>query len=168
MGLLLEPGALLRARLVWRPGAGWRPWRRKSSRSLAAHLRDWPFLHYVLTNVESSLSSADPELMKAYAALVPDEALRERFLSKIIDEWELTRRMLEKLRGAALTERRPRMLKTLQLRAEALRVLHRQQIGLLRDWRGHLDAGDDAGANALLPELLLSINAIASGLRTTG
>jgi phosphoenolpyruvate carboxylase len=49
-----------------------------------------------------------------------------------------------------------------------LRVLHRQQIDLLTEWRSKRAAQDDAGADALLPELLLSINAIASGLRTTG
>jgi phosphoenolpyruvate carboxylase len=60
------------------------------------------------------------------------------------------------------------MLKTLELRSEALRVLHHRQIKLLRDWRGFLAEGRAAQADALLPELLLSINAIASGLRTTG
>ena len=33
---------------------------------------------------------------------------------------------------------------------------------------GHLAAGQATEADALLPKLLLSINAIASGLRTTG
>jgi phosphoenolpyruvate carboxylase len=76
--------------------------------------------------------------------------------------------MLEKLRGSAMAERRPRMLKTLQLRADALRVLHLQEIDLLRRWRKLHETGDEAAADAMLPELLLSINAIASGLRTTG
>lgn len=131
-------------------------------------IRTWPFLHYVLTNIESSIASTDPELMRAYAELVEDPALRERFLKIIFDEWHLTREMLEKLRGAPMTDRRPRMLKTLGLRAEALRVLHLQEIHLLKKWRGLKRAGDDAAADKMLPDLLLSINAIASGLRTTG
>jgi phosphoenolpyruvate carboxylase len=76
--------------------------------------------------------------------------------------------MLEKLRGAPMDERRPRMLKTLKLRADALRVLHLQEIHLLKKWRGMKAAGDETGADKMLPDLLLSINAIASGLRTTG
>jgi phosphoenolpyruvate carboxylase len=60
------------------------------------------------------------------------------------------------------------MAKTLEIREAPLRVLHQQQIALLREWRGHLTAGHAAEADALLPKLLLSINAIASGLRTTG
>jgi phosphoenolpyruvate carboxylase len=131
-------------------------------------IRTWPFLHYVLTNIESSIASTDLELMNAYAGLVQDKALRDKFMTIIVDEWNLTRQMLEKLRGAPMTERRPRMLRTLQLRAEALRVLHWQEIHLLEKWRGLKASGDEAAAEKMLPDLLLSINAIASGLRTTG
>jgi phosphoenolpyruvate carboxylase len=131
-------------------------------------IRIWPFLHYVLTNIESSIASSDLELMNAYAGLVQDKALRDRFMSQILAEWHLTREMLEKLRGAPMAARRPRMLKTLQRRAEALRVLHLQEIHLLGKWRAHRTAGDEAAAEKMLPDLLLSINAIASGLRTTG
>jgi phosphoenolpyruvate carboxylase len=135
---------------------------------LSTGLKSWPFLHYVITNVESSIASADRELMNAYAALVEDEAVRSRLFQIIIHEWELTRTMLDRLRGGAMAARRPRMWKTLQLRAEALRVLHSQQITLLQRWRGLRASGDESTATAMLPDLLLSINAIASGLRTTG
>jgi phosphoenolpyruvate carboxylase len=60
------------------------------------------------------------------------------------------------------------MLRTLELRSEALRILHSQQISLLSRWRNLLLEKRTEEADALLPELLLSINAIASGLRTTG
>jgi phosphoenolpyruvate carboxylase len=135
---------------------------------LAEHTRTWPFLHYVLTNIESSIASADVDLMRAYSALVEDAALRERILGLILREWELTRAMLTQVRGASMAERRPRMLKTLELRAEALRVLHAQEIALLRQWRALRTSGEEAAAEKMLPDLLLSINAIASGLRTTG
>ena len=38
----------------------------------------------------------------------------------------------------------------------------------LRDWRRLQQDGNPAAAAELLPTLLLSVNAIASGLRTTG
>jgi phosphoenolpyruvate carboxylase len=136
--------------------------------ALAEAARRWPFLHYVLTNIESSISSTDRTLMAEYAGLVGDAALRERLLGIVFAEWDQTHRMLERLRGSPMEERRPRMLKTLHLRAEALRILHHQQIALLREWRGKRTAGHEDEADAMLPDLLLSINAIASGLRTTG
>jgi phosphoenolpyruvate carboxylase len=67
-----------------------------------------------------------------------------------------------------MAERRPRMAKTLSIREAPLRVLHHHQVSLLRSWRENLAAGRQSKADALLPDLLLSINAIASGLRTTG
>ena len=54
------------------------------------------------------------------------------------------------------------------MRSPAMRVLHHQQIRLIRDWRAAQRRGDEAGAEALLPRLLLLVNAIASGLGTTG
>jgi phosphoenolpyruvate carboxylase len=75
---------------------------------------------------------------------------------------------LAELFDGEMKDRRPRMSKTLEIREAPLRVLHHQQIALLREWRGHLAKGRKHSADGLLPKLLLSINAIASGLRTTG
>jgi phosphoenolpyruvate carboxylase len=72
--------------------------------------------------------------------------------------------MMSLVFGGALEKRRPRMLKTLALRDSGLRALHVHQTKLLAEWR----AAEPAAKNRLLPEVLLSINAIASGLRTTG
>lgn len=128
-------------------------------------LRESPVLYYVLANVETNLASADVEIMSAYAQLVPDKALRDRFLGEIIGEFDRARYMLDEVFQGTLESRRPRMLKTLRLRADALRLLHRRQIELLQAWR---TADSPERVEALLPRVLLSINAIASGLRTTG
>jgi len=130
-------------------------------------VKGWPFLHYVLTNVESSIASTDLDTMKAYADMVTDPEVRAALWTIIEEEWTLTQAMLEKLRGRPMQSRRPRMLKTLALRADALEVLHVQQRDILRRWREVCKTDKTAGDN-MLPELLLSINAIASGLRTTG
>jgi phosphoenolpyruvate carboxylase len=136
--------------------------------ALKAALPQSTFLTYVLTNVETNLASANLPLMHAYAGLVEDAALRERFLAIIDAEFERTRALLAELFDGDMAERRPRMAKTLAIREAPLRVLHHHQITLLRKWRKHLVAGNQHEADALLPDLLLSINAIASGLRTTG
>ena len=128
-------------------------------------LRDSPVLYYVLANVETNLASADVEIMTAYAQLVPDEKGRERFLGEILAEYNRARFMLDEVFQGSLESRRPRMLKTLGLRADALRLLHSRQIELLKAWRA---ADTQDRVNDLLPRVLLSINAIASGLRTTG
>lgn len=126
------------------------------------------FLRYVLMNVETNLASADLRIMRQYAALVPNDALRKRFMDQITGEFKRTQKMMEKLFGRAVEVRRPRMFKTLKLREEALRLLHLQQLQLLKKWRSLRAAEKHAQADQLLPQLLSSINAIASGLRTTG
>lgn len=127
-----------------------------------------PFLRNVISNAETSLASADCELMRAYAGLYEDQETREAFLETILAEYKLTDEMLEGLFERPRADRRPRMLKTIELRALGLRRLHEQQIGLLREWREFLQANRKHAADALLPTLLMTVNAIASGLRTTG
>ncbi len=136
--------------------------------ALGAALKESAFLRYVLTNIESSLVSTNPALMSAYAALVPDHALRDRFMGIILAEHTRTRTLLEELFNGPFAARRPRLAYTLAMREEPLRVLHTQQIALLKTWRSRIAAGEAEAAEAMLPDLLLSINALASGLRTTG
>jgi len=136
---------------------------REDSKAYAALLegsRDSIFARYVLTNVESSLASSSLELMHAYAGLVDDEKLRDDFMTLIENEHKLTQKHLEAIFERPLLDRRPRFAKALALRAEPLHKLHCEQIKLLKKWR---DQGGE-----LPDELLYTINATSSGLRTTG
>jgi phosphoenolpyruvate carboxylase len=135
---------------------------------LGEQTRGDAFLRYVLTNIDGSLASTNEEIMTAYAALVPEVEIRENFLGTILRELAATRQALHDLFRGNFHERRPRMARTLAIREEPLRVLHLQQISLLREWRERLAAGDAAGADGMVPDLLISVNAISSGLRTTG
>ncbi len=132
------------------------------------HGGGWSPLNYVFSNAATSVLSADAELMGAYAGLVADASLRERFLPAILAEYVNTRRMLETLFDQSLESQRPVLCRAIGLRAPALRSLHRQQIDLLRSWREMQAAGDEAAAGPVLSRLLLGVNAIASGLGTTG
>ncbi len=126
------------------------------------------FLTYVLTNVETNLASANRELMESYANLVTDEALRAKFMEIILNEFELTGELLAEVFNGSFEERRPRMSKTLDIREEPLQVLHKQQVKFITEWRALKAAGKGEEAEVLFPRILLSINAISSGLRTTG
>ncbi len=121
------------------------------------------FLRYVFYNAESSLASSDPNWMSAYAELVEDEKLRSLMLGKILAERSLAEQHFTKMFRGTLQERRPRFWKTLQAREDALRLLHGQQIRLLKEFRA--EGGDQPER---VERMLLVVNAIASGLRTTG
>lgn len=131
-------------------------------------LRDWAPLHYLISNVATSVSAVDIDVMKDYANLVEDEKLRSRFVESIETEWNLATQMVEEVYGGKLESQRPNVQRMIQLRSEGLRLLHRQQISLLRRWRSYRKMGEQQQADQLLPGLLLSVNAIASGLGTTG
>jgi phosphoenolpyruvate carboxylase len=76
--------------------------------------------------------------------------------------------MLAAIYGGPLAAVRPEVQAGIDRRNAALAPLHEAQIALLRDWRAARDAADDAAAAALLPRVLLSVNAIAAGLGSTG
>lgn len=122
-----------------------------------------PFLRYLFYNVESSLMSSDIKWMQAYAELVPDEAVRSDVLQLILDERERTCTHLNALFDGPVEQRRPRLLATMRMRQEQLNVLHAEQIRLLREMRSRSIPDE-----AVVESLLLTLSAIASGLRTTG
>ena len=136
--------------------------------SLRAYSEQEPFLRYLLGNVETNLVSADVEVMSAYAGLVKDKELREKFQGIILPEFKRTEEMIDEIFGSPCSERRPRMLRTLQMRELPLRLLHDQQVALLSEWRNTQNTGDSEKREELLNALQYSVNAIASGLRTTG
>ncbi len=131
-------------------------------------LKDSVFLQYALTNVETNLASANRELMSTYADLCTDDELKERMMGIILAEFDLTKDLLADVFNGGFDQRRPRMSKTLDIREEPLKVLHLQQVDLIKEWRALKADGKEQEAEELFPKILLSINAISSGLRTTG
>ncbi len=128
----------------------------------------WSPLHYLVSNVATSVTAVDLDVMQMYADLVEDKSLRDRIMGPMEEELQLTRDMMARLYGGPLVEQRPNVQRMIQLRAEGLKILHSQQIELLRTWRAYMKMGETAQAEALTPRLLLTVNAIASGLGTTG
>lgn len=128
--------------------------------------KEWPFLRYLLYNIETSLSSVSIDIIRSYADLVNFESVKSDFMATIESELSLTREMmglmLDRKEGAG----RPRLAYTLKLRDTGLRILHQEQVRLLRVWRT-CDPNSDQWQK-LLADLLMNVNAVSSGLRTTG
>ncbi|MBK8481486.1 MAG: phosphoenolpyruvate carboxylase [Proteobacteria bacterium] len=135
---------------------------------LARELRAWAPLAYVMKNVSTNVASASLSVMRDYSELVRDETVRLRVFERIEREFELCCEFLEELFEGPLALRRPRLWQTLKLRQAGLAALHQRQIELLARWRDLGDSGRSAESSELLPPLLLTVNAIASGMRTTG
>ncbi len=136
--------------------------------SLLRGARQWPFLSYLLHNVEFSVVAADEAIMAEYAALVEDAQLRTRILGRISAEYRRTCEIVDELLGGNRSRRRPRLIKAVAIRRHALLRLHREQIALLREWREALRSDRAGEAERILAPLLVTVNAIAGGLKTTG
>lgn len=124
------------------------------------------FIRYVFTNIDTSLASTDAEIMRLYASLVKDDDTRSEILRLIIGEFELTSHYIQELFNRPMKERRKKHFYSTQLRAEALDVLHRTQVQILSKWRKSKD--QEMHSEAMLSELLISINAISNAMGSTG
>jgi phosphoenolpyruvate carboxylase len=133
---------------------------------LSASFQSWAPLHYIVSNVATSVAKVDVDVCRAYATLVKDAALRDKFLSAILDELARTREVLEELYGGELATKRPRVAVPLARRTARLGALHTHQIALLRALREKENGTPEH--EALLLRALVTVNAIASGLGATG
>lgn len=134
--------------------------------NMRKNLGEFKLLNYILYNVETTVASASLEIMNWYADLVTDPKLREKFMTKISSEFHLSETMLKKIFGESIEIRRPTVVKTIALREQGLRLLHRMQIEQIRAWRGA--PADSGEREQILGRLLLIVNAIAGGVRNTG
>jgi phosphoenolpyruvate carboxylase len=125
------------------------------------------FVRYVLTNIDTSLASTDERIMKMYAHLVEDEKTRETILNLLLNELAKTRKLMQELLGRPMEERRKNHFYSTALRAEALDILHSYQLKKMKKWRNKELHSTEEKEN-LLHQLLISVNAIANAMGTTG
>jgi phosphoenolpyruvate carboxylase len=128
----------------------------------------WPPLRYIISNADTSLASADLNIMQQYASLVSDSSIRENIFSMIEAEYHRTKKFIEMLFAEPLETQRLNVNKFISPRREGLDMLHHQQIKLLKQWRELQHSSKQEESDRLLLELFLTVNAISGGLRTTG
>lgn len=126
-----------------------------------------PYIRYVLTNVDSSLSSSNETIFKQYAALATEVPDNQEYLSRMLDELSMTRQMIDLILEKPISERRKNHYYSTLLRAEAMEPLHKHQINLLKQWRQENASGNNASDKTIV-ELLRCINAIAGAIGFTG
>lgn len=115
--------------------------------------------------METTVASASEDIMQSYAELVVDVKIRDKFMSQILEEFRRTTLELKNLFGNDIQERRPHVTKSIELREPGLRILHQIQIDQIRSWRAQ---NDGIERDRFIDHMLVTINAIAGGLRNTG
>lgn len=135
--------------------------------TLKACAESWPFLRYILIQLETNVMNADTGLMTEYAALVQDGKARKEIMSIILEEHQRCQEELDLLFAQPRESRRQSQLHSMQRRTLPLRVLHLMQIHFLKEWRNR-KRETMANDEALVTKILEITTALANGLKNTG
>jgi phosphoenolpyruvate carboxylase len=123
---------------------------------------NWPFFRTFVGNVEMTLAKTDMDIARMYVqALVGHN--QQAIFHEIAVEHDRTVSEVLKLTGeTSLIAARPLLQRTLAVRADYLRPVHYLQVELLGRHRSGSEEPE------LRRALLITVNAIAAGLRNTG
>jgi phosphoenolpyruvate carboxylase len=128
---------------------------------------EWPLFATLLDNVQLSLAKADLHIAAMYAGLVREAAVRERIFGLVEAEHGRTLRAVLAATGQSrLLEHDPEQARSIERRNPYVDPLSYIQVALLGRLRA--EGVDDAERQALTRSILLTINALAAGLRSTG
>ena len=129
--------------------------------------QNWPFFRALLSNVQMALFKAQMDIAKEYAGLWADKERSMSIFAKISDEYYRTvKEVLNIAKIDTLMAETPLLQYSLERREPYLDPLNHIQITVLGRHRADVDAS--TGESPWLDELLLTINAIAAGMRNTG
>ncbi len=121
--------------------------------------RDWPLLAVLLDNAEMSLAKTDRRIAECYLAL----GGREDLTAAVLDEYDLTRRLVLAVTGHdRLLANRPVLSRAVTLRDPYVDALSHLQLRALTALRS-----GDAERERLERLLLLTVNGVAAGLQNT-
>ena len=122
----------------------------------------WPFFRTFVGNVEMTLAKTDMDIARMYVKSLVEPSQYPIF-QEIADEHARTVAEVLRLTGeSSPIEARPLLKRTLAVRADYLRPVHYLQVELLGRHRSGSEEPD------LRRALLITVNAIAAGLRNTG
>jgi phosphoenolpyruvate carboxylase len=126
-------------------------------------MQRFPLFVDIVRNVEIALAKADFGIARMYAALVTDEALRDRVFTMLEEEFDRTQRMVLAVTGQKeLLERNAVLSNSIRLRNPYVDPMSLLQVDLLRRKR----AGEQS--EELDRAITATINGISAGLRNTG
>jgi phosphoenolpyruvate carboxylase len=128
---------------------------------------DWLFFRVVLENAQLDLAKADMGIASLYASLVKNDSLRNTIFSEITSEHARACHWICEITGQKdLLGHSPVIKASIDHRNPYVDPLNFIQVALLRDLR-QLPT-DLPDREALLQAVLMTINGIAAGMKTTG
>jgi phosphoenolpyruvate carboxylase len=133
-----------------------------AGQALGEMYEKWPFFRTFVGNVEMTLAKTDMDIAWLYVKSLVARGLHAIY-GEIAEEHARSVAEILNLTGeSSLIEARPLLRRTLAVRADYLRPVHHLQVELLGRHRSGSEEPD------LRRALLITVNAIAAGLRNTG
>lgn len=142
----------------------------KGLEQLREMYRQWPFFNSLIHNVQASLAKTDLYIAHLYADVLDDEALRNRIHNAISAEYDRALAVvLEISQQKELLDYHKVLQESIKLRNPYVDPLNYIQVHFLREKNA---LGQTAAADAKRAQideiLLLTVNGIASGMKSTG
>jgi phosphoenolpyruvate carboxylase len=132
---------------------------------LGAMYREWPFFRTTIDNAQVSLRQADTLIAEVYAGLA-EPGLRDAVFPALRAERDRAEAAVLRLTGQRdLLETAGWLRRSIQVRNPYIDPMNHVQVALLRRLRA---APQDDEAERLREAVLLSVNGVAAGMRTTG
>jgi len=127
----------------------------------------WSFFRSAIDSLQMALAKADLTISREYGNMIKDQAIADRIFNLIKKEYELTSELILQITGQReILDNVPILQESIRLRNPYVDPLSYMQVQLLTELRGKRESGEED--EALLREVLLTINGIAAGLRNTG
>lgn len=131
--------------------------------------RQWPFFNSLIHNVQVSLAKTDLYIAQLYSDIVEDEDLRQRIHSAMSEEHErATQAVLLISEQKELLDYHKILKESIRLRNPYVDPLNYLQLRFLQEKKRLSADASDAKRAAIDEILLLTVNGISSGMKSTG
>jgi phosphoenolpyruvate carboxylase len=126
----------------------------------------WPFFRWLIEAAQISMGKADLRIASSYAHLVPNKALRDRYLAMIEEEYSVTIDSVNRITGQArLLDSWPLLQRSIELRNPYVDPISFLQIRAIREVRQETE---EVRVELLRSIIDRSVTGIAAGLQNTG
>jgi phosphoenolpyruvate carboxylase len=129
----------------------------------------WPFFSATIDNAELALVKSDMEIARLYEGLCEDQKIGDEIGEQVREEYRRTRMQIVQItRQTDLLSRIPWLRRSIRLRNPIIDPLNFLQVEWIRRLRALPESATPAEIEPIRQLLRMTIQGIASGMRTTG
>ena len=137
--------------------------------SLQQMYKEWPFFTSIIHNLQVSLAKVDLYIAELYSGIVLDDDLRKRIHESIVREHQLAVEAVLLISGQnELLDYHQVLKESIKLRNPYVDPLNYIQVRFLQEKNQLSTTGNEVKRSKIDEILLLTVNGIASGMKSTG